>query len=173
MCQPCSAVGGRLERLKDSSILACEADNEAFVRISRGVQGRPLCGRIQLLPRFGKEDCENGNHASTSFTATSTTARRSRPTTATQTNAEAPSVAVNSDEPCHEKRLHFWKWMSSATPAIVARRRRDVSGSASAMSRSRKSLTAGWHRITGTSRCKTRRAISTSCVTTLPPIAGS
>ena len=38
---------------------------------------------------------EESNHASTSFTSTSAAARGSRPTTATETDAEASAVAVN------------------------------------------------------------------------------
>jgi hypothetical protein len=38
---------------------------------------------------------ENSNHASTCFITTSAPARDSRPTTATETNAEASSLAVN------------------------------------------------------------------------------
>jgi len=99
--------------------------------------------------RVSAKKAENGHNASTSFGATSATARGSRPTTATKANAEASAPALNqtshvtrsartSVRGCRVPRWVSWRGDAATVPARRApgrdrRSRRQLAGAGSSV----------------------------------------
>src|SRR5688572_14014945 len=84
MASASAGVAGRIWKSSKSPLATSIASSDTIVPSG-----------FAVVFSFFEKTCENGNHASTSFTATSATARRSRPASAIKTNAEASSLAVN------------------------------------------------------------------------------